>query len=92
MKYTDDYCRKTAERLGEMHTQFSEQYQKPVVVPCNMTDPDRIINHCRHMGAVYDEGDGVECFVVVLRPEVGPELYTELAIRKGFAGVKNGDR
>jgi hypothetical protein len=79
------YDRELANRLGEMHTQYSDQYRTSCVVPCNEKDPDKIIKHCRTMGALfYEDGPNDECFVVVLRPEIGPELYTEKALRQSL--------
>lgn len=75
--------RGVADRLGEMHTCWSPQFQRQCVVAYfDEGDADKIIKHCRHMGAIAKEGAD-EAFVVVLRPDVGPELYSEEAIREG---------
>lgn len=69
-----------AKRLGEMHTILSEQYGCPCVVAFPRDTADKIIAHCRFMGATRRD-DGEECFVVALRHDVGPELWTEVALR-----------
>jgi hypothetical protein len=90
MSLTDSYHhydRKTAEWLGEMHTCYSPQYNTPCVVALWNESADRIIAHCRRMGAIFHEdGPDDECFVVVLRPDIGPELWTESALRRGRRG------
>lgn len=77
--------RESAEYLGEMHTIISEQYGCPCVVVFPNDCADTVIAHCRHMGAIYrEDGPDDECFCVVLRFDVGPELYTESALRRSI--------
>lgn len=80
-----EWDRGTSDRLGEMHTVWSPQYQKPCIVVFPSDTAYKTIEHCRLMGAIYREDDHEdECFVVVLRHDVGPELYTEAAIRRSL--------
>lgn len=74
--------REVAEKLGEMHTVWSDQYRCSCVVVYPSDKAIDIIEHCRIMGAIYHEdGPDDECFCVVLRFNVGPEIYTEAALR-----------
>lgn len=74
--------RDVAEKLGEMHTVWSDQFNRSCVVCFPNDSANRIIQHCRAMGATYREyGEPEDTFVVVLRFNVGPELYTAAAIR-----------
>jgi len=83
---SDDFAewdRHEADRLGEMHTVWAPQYQKPCVVVFPSDTAQQIIDHCRAVGAIYrEDGPEDECFVVVLRHDIGPELYTEEAVRR----------
>ena len=65
--------------LGEMHTIISQEYGIPCVVAYPGDSADKIISHAKHMGAVspYEP----EAFCVCLRHHIGPEFYTEAAIR-----------
>jgi hypothetical protein len=86
MRETDVYDRRQAEYLGEMHTVWSPQYRVPCVVALWRNSADDVIDHCRDMGAIFHEdGADDECFVVVLRRDVGPELWTEQALRRSLA-------
>ena|ERR1700735_2641616 len=79
------YDRAWSEYLGEMHTTDADQYGTPAVFVGPETDPDAVIAYCRQRGAVFHEEPGeAPCLVVVLRPEVGPELYTEKALRRSM--------
>lgn len=81
----DLYSQYEAERLGELHTQWSDQYEKPCVIPFG-DSADKVIEHCRKMGAIYyEDGPDDECFVVVLRRDIGPELWTEDTLRRSIA-------
>lgn len=71
-----------ADSLGEMHTQDSVQYGIPCVVAFPQDSAERIIEHCRRMGAIWTQDPDGEQFCVVLRFDVGPELWTESALRK----------
>lgn len=78
--------REESERLGEMHTVDSEQYGCACVVVFPGDAGNKVIEHCRNMGAIYrEDGATDECFCVVLRFDVGPELYTETALRRSLA-------
>ena len=56
-------------------------------VPCIKIDQpgpsaEEVITACRDHGAVfYEDGPDDECFVVDIGRGVGPELYTERALR-----------
>lgn len=68
--------------VGEMHGTDSEQYGKPCVVALQNESADMIIKYARKIGAIYHEdGPDDECFVVWLRKEIGPELWTEQSLR-----------
>lgn len=60
----------------------SAQYGTAAIFPDGGETADDIIRMCREAGAIVEE-DG-ECFVVALRPRIGPELWTETALRKSF--------
>lgn len=46
-------------------------------------EPDIIIEECRELGAIfYEDGPDDECFVVDIGRGVGPELWTENALRR----------
>jgi hypothetical protein len=66
-----------------MRIVFSVQYGVPCVVAEAGDTADDILEWCSEEGAVLDHGDGDE-FVVELRPDIGPELYTEAAIRRSL--------
>jgi hypothetical protein len=60
----------------------SAQYGCPAVVARQGMTADDIIKACRDIGAIFHEdGPDDECFVVEVRSEVGPELWTERALR-----------
>lgn len=72
---------------GEMHTDWSDQYQKPCIIlpEGHGCSADEVIKHARHMGAIdREDGPDDECFVVELRADIGPELWTEEALRRSF--------
>ena len=61
----------------------SEQYNCPALFPDGGETADDIIRKCRDAGAIFfEDGPDDECFVVSLRSDIGPELWTESAIRK----------
>lgn len=61
----------------------SEEYQCPVIFPEEGDDVEQIIKACREEGAIFhEEGPSDELFVVQLRPNIGPELWTERALRE----------
>lgn len=69
--------------------QFSTQYKTAAVVPDGKWSADDLMDECRRIGAVYyEDGPDDECFVVVLRPHIGPELWTESALRRSALGDK----
>lgn len=71
-----------AEYVGEMHSVDSEQYGVPCVVALQNEGADTIIKYAREIGAIFhEEGPDDECFVVWLRKDIGPELWTERSLR-----------
>lgn len=66
--------------LDEIHTIMSWQYGIPCVVAYMHNDAEKIIQHARTVGAVNPSDPDELC--VYLRPEIGPEFYTEGSIRK----------
>lgn len=71
-----------------MKTMWSDQYKKGCVVVEAGDTLDEIIAKANDEGAFYFDGED-ECFVIDFRdkPErqVGPELYTEEALRRSFS-------
>lgn len=68
---------------------FAQQYQRACAVAKREDGTgDELIAFCREIGAVYEDGPDPEdeCFVVTLRPEIGPELWTADALRKSMKG------
>ena len=64
---------------------YSTQYDTPCLeLPQGQSlDPDVVIEECREMGAIfYEDGPDDECFVVDVGRGVGPELWTECALRR----------
>lgn len=80
------------------HLIWSEQYRKPCVAPSPTDTADSVIAACRASGAVrfyrdesvtvdgqsVDDGGALEEFVIQLRDDVGPELWTEAALRRSL--------
>lgn len=83
--------RASAEVLGEMHTIESDQYGCACVVVFPGDTADKVIEHCQRMRALCwleaDAGDEPD-FCVVLRHDIGPELYSESALRRSLP-IKN---
>jgi len=70
------------EYIGELSSTDSDQYGTPCVGSLNNEPADEIIAYCRKIGAIFHEdGPDDECFVVWMRKEVGPELWTERSLR-----------
>lgn len=67
---------------------WSDQFKKPCVVIEAGDTLDEIIKQAYDEGSLYFDGED-NCFVVDFRdkPErlVGPELYTEEALRRSFS-------
>ena len=62
---------------------YSQQYRKSCVV-ISLTDvADDVIAACRANGAVWVDWDH-DSFVIQLRDDVGPELWTEAALRRSL--------
>lgn len=62
-----------------MRTGYSGQYGTAalIVEPDDDLTAQEIMERCREIGATfYEDGPGDECFVVTLRTEVGPEVWT----------------
>lgn len=66
--------------LDEMHTITSAQFGIPCVVAYKHDSAHSIILHARRMGAVNPNDPDELC--VCLRHHIGPEFYTESAIRR----------
>ena len=68
-----------------MKTEYSRQYQCPSVIPDGAATYEDIVEACRDQGAIYyEDGPEDECFVVTLRPNIGPELWTPRALKNSF--------
>lgn len=67
-----------------MHLTCSAQYGMACVVAEDGDTAQHVIDYCRDAGA-WREVDGVE-FCVQLRPDVGPELWTERSLRRSLGG------
>jgi hypothetical protein len=65
-----------------MKPTYSKQYAIPCVLVASSEPAQDVIDYCREVGAILNS-DGEE-FCVELRPEVGPELWTEDALRKSL--------
>lgn len=64
-----------------MQTEWSHQYRCRAIIPEGET-PDMVMSACREMcSIVREDGPDDEVFVVVLRRRIGPELWTEDALR-----------
>jgi hypothetical protein len=63
-------------------TVYATQYQSLCLVPHPDDTADTIIQECRAVGAIRLV-DGEE-FVVQLRDDVGPELWTEDSLRRSL--------
>lgn len=72
---------------SNMKTMWSDQYKKGCVVVEAGDTLDEIIEKAKDNDAFYFDGED-ECFVISFedKPErlVGPELYTEEALRRSF--------
>lgn len=70
--------------VSDMRETWSEQYNLPCVdvEDYRTASADAIIAMCEDIGAIRrDDPDGDE-YVVVLRHDVGPELWTESSLRR----------
>lgn len=63
-----------------LKTTWSEQYNKPAVIAKDETAA-AVMELCLKLKATYYDGDEV-CFIVVLRPDIGPELWTQSALER----------
>lgn len=64
-----------------MATEWSDQYRTPSVIAEEGMSGHDIIAECRRVGAVYyEDGPDDECFVVTMRPNIGPEIWTKRAL------------
>jgi hypothetical protein len=61
---------------------FSEQYCCPCIVPPQEYDAQQIIQACVEAEATFQEEPGEPSYVVQLRDEIGPELWTAEALRR----------
>lgn len=65
-----------------MRVVHSEQFNIPCVVPDAGESADEVIEACLDQGALLDtDPDGRE-FCIQFRDDVGPELWTESAVRR----------
>lgn len=69
---------------------WSGQYRCRAVIP-NGATADAVVAACRAVGAVGYDREGVQEYVVVLREHVGPELWSEKALRKSIPATKDAD-
>ena len=72
-----------------MRTIYSQQYRKPCVVASPTDAADAVLAACRAGGAHVLHGNSQigyddEELVVQLRDDVGPELWTEAALRRSL--------
>lgn len=65
-----------------MRETHSRQYDLPCVIADRTEPAQMVIDRCHELGAVR-EIDGIE-YVVQLRPEVGPELWTDESLRRSL--------
>ena len=73
---------------------YSIQYDTSAVIlrEGQGPDADTVIAYCRDIGAIfYEDSRGDQCFVVSLRPKVGPELWTERALRGSLPKAATDD-
>ena len=65
-----------------MNVEWSGQYHCACVVPEPGDTSQDVINECCRVGAVYrGYGEMVNLYVVALRPDVGPELWSRGALK-----------
>jgi hypothetical protein len=64
---------------------FADQWNIPCVIPQPGETADDVMQRCQEAGAIYT-GEGEEDFCVMLRPDVGPEIYSESALRRSLKG------
>lgn len=60
---------------------WADQYNKPCVLVNDEKDVAAVILKCHHAGAVIYSGNEKGALVVTVRPEMGPKLYTEEALK-----------
>lgn len=62
-------------------SEWSSQFQRVSAIPLPGETPERLMARCRKIGATFfEDGPDDECFVVTLRPDVGPEVWTPRAL------------
>lgn len=67
----------------------SNQYNcNCVLVELGDNDPDTIIEFAEEHGAIYYDEPDSKNYVATLRSNVGPELWTERALRKSIESRK----
>ncbi len=73
----------------EMKTIFSRQYDRSCIVPEPSDTADDIIEACINANATYEEGPDPQdlLYVVKVRPEVGPELWSADSLDATFNKV-----
>lgn len=72
-----------------MHIIDSEQYGTPCVVAARTDTADAVMARCQAVGAIRDV-DGLE-YVVQLRSDVGPELWTDESLRRSLTPLATLD-
>lgn len=65
---------------GSITVEYSDQYQCLSVIVRGPVPYDRVVEACRAQGAIYNDGED-DCFVVTLRNDIGPELWTQRSLR-----------
>lgn len=76
--------------MDETDREYSYQFQRMSVVPLKGETANEIIDRCREIGAVYyEDGPDDECFVVNMRPQIGPEIWTASALQRSFTARVN---
>ena len=74
---------------------FAFQYNTPCALlkKGDTVNAQDLIEFCRNIGAVYyEDGPDDECFVVDVDRGVGPEIYTESALRGSFPAARTQEQ
>lgn len=64
---------------------WSDQYDCPAYKPRPQDTVEEVLEWCVEEGAVWDEDPDGREYCVILREDVGPELWTESALRRTWA-------
>jgi hypothetical protein len=71
-----------------MRTGFSSQYNTCYVKATEGCEAEAVIDKCEEVGAVFEEY-GDRYFVVSIRDDVGPELWTRSALERSLRTAKD---